>query len=177
MRTAGLADRVTSFIAHTTVDCRNAYDLSEWWKALLDYRDDLMAERTALVNRVHAELTGLAPGYQAQIRSLTSRTRVKAAVELLTGEEGIRAELCRRRLERVLDIDAEAAAVKRAVEEGFKLNLERRGQLADGTPDIVHDLHFVLIDRHLRIRGYYDSDESARLDDLVRDARRLAGEK
>jgi transposase len=84
-------------------------------RALLDYRDDLMAERTALVNRVHAELTGLAPGYQAQIRSLTSRTRVRAAVELLTGDAGIRAELCRRRLERVLDIDAEAAAVKRQI--------------------------------------------------------------
>jgi len=39
VRGAGLAGRVTSFIAHTTVDCRNAYDLSEWWKALLDYRD------------------------------------------------------------------------------------------------------------------------------------------
>ena len=43
-------------------------------RALLDYGDDLMAERTALANRVHAELTGLAPGYQQQIRSLTSRT-------------------------------------------------------------------------------------------------------
>lgn len=30
---------MTSFIAHTTVDCRNAYDLSEWWKALLGYVD------------------------------------------------------------------------------------------------------------------------------------------
>ena len=30
---------MTSFVAHTTVDCHNAYELSEWWKALLDYRD------------------------------------------------------------------------------------------------------------------------------------------
>ncbi|RYC10391.1 VOC family protein [Nocardioides zhouii] len=30
---------MTSFIAHTTVDCRNAYELSEWWKALLGYVD------------------------------------------------------------------------------------------------------------------------------------------
>ncbi len=36
-------------------------------RALLDYREDLIAERTALVNRVHAELGGLRPGYQAQI--------------------------------------------------------------------------------------------------------------
>lgn len=84
-------------------------------RALLDYLDDLMVERTALVNRVHAELTGPAPGYQQQIRSLTSRPRVQAALELLTGDEGIRADLCRRRLERVLQIDAEAAAVKRQI--------------------------------------------------------------
>ena len=42
-------------------------------RALLDYRDDLLAERTALVNRVHAELAGLRPGYQHQIRTLTTR--------------------------------------------------------------------------------------------------------
>ncbi len=30
---------MTCFVAHTTVDCRNAYDLSEWWKALLGYVD------------------------------------------------------------------------------------------------------------------------------------------
>ena len=23
---------MTSYIAHTTVDCANAYELSEWWK-------------------------------------------------------------------------------------------------------------------------------------------------
>ncbi|PVG81233.1 glyoxalase [Nocardioides gansuensis] len=27
------------FVSHTTVDCRNAYELSEWWKAVLDYVD------------------------------------------------------------------------------------------------------------------------------------------
>lgn len=26
-------------VSHTTVDCRNAYDLSEWWKSLLGYVD------------------------------------------------------------------------------------------------------------------------------------------
>ena len=30
---------VTSFISHTTVDCTNAYELSEWWKQLLGYVD------------------------------------------------------------------------------------------------------------------------------------------
>ena len=30
---------MTSFVSHTTVDSRNAYELSEWWKALLGYVD------------------------------------------------------------------------------------------------------------------------------------------
>jgi hypothetical protein len=28
---------MTCFVSHTTVDCRNAYELSEWWRALLEY--------------------------------------------------------------------------------------------------------------------------------------------
>ncbi len=30
---------MTSFISHTTVDCLNAYELSEWWKPVLGYVD------------------------------------------------------------------------------------------------------------------------------------------
>lgn len=30
---------MTAYIAHTTVDCTNAYDLSEWWKPVLGYVD------------------------------------------------------------------------------------------------------------------------------------------
>jgi hypothetical protein len=30
---------MTSFVSHTTVDCANAYELSEWWKSLLGYVD------------------------------------------------------------------------------------------------------------------------------------------
>lgn len=73
-------------------------------------------------------------------------------------------------------LTGEAGAVRREIEHGFKLAVDRRGTSADGTPDIVHDLHFVLVDRRLRIRGYYDSDDPDRLADLARDARRLARE-
>ena len=30
---------MTSRISHTTIDCRNAYELSEWWKQVLGYAD------------------------------------------------------------------------------------------------------------------------------------------
>ncbi len=30
---------MTSYISHTTIDCRNAYQLSEWWKPVLGYVD------------------------------------------------------------------------------------------------------------------------------------------
>ena len=30
---------MTSYISHTTVDCSNAYELSEWWKPVLGYTD------------------------------------------------------------------------------------------------------------------------------------------
>ena len=30
---------MTSFISHTTIDCANAFELSEWWKPVLGYVD------------------------------------------------------------------------------------------------------------------------------------------
>ncbi len=30
---------MTSLIAHTTIDCHDAYELSEWWKPVLGYVD------------------------------------------------------------------------------------------------------------------------------------------
>jgi protein SCO1/2 len=65
-------------------------------------------------------------------------------------------------------------AVRAAVEGGFKIAIDRGVALADGTPNIMHGTHFVLLDRELRIRGYYDSDDASRLDQLVADASALA---
>jgi hypothetical protein len=84
-------------------------------RALLDYRDDLVHERGALVNRAHAELGGLRAGYQRHIPTLSTGARVRAALELLGDEDSVRAVLCRRRLERVIAIDTETADLKRQI--------------------------------------------------------------
>src|SRR3954447_5437248 len=84
-------------------------------RALLDYRDDLIVERTALVNRAHAELVGLRAGYQHQIPHLTNRSHVRAALTLIAADDSVRGQLCRRRLERVLAIDAETAQLKATI--------------------------------------------------------------
>lgn len=65
-------------------------------------------------------------------------------------------------------------AIKATVEDGLKMALDRRGVLADGTPDIVHATHWVLLDRTGQIRGYYDSTARERIDALIADAAALS---
>jgi transposase len=84
-------------------------------RALLDYREDLVVERGALVNRAHAELSGLHAGYHHQVPNLTTRARVRVVLTLIAEDDSVRAILCRRRLERILAIDAETAELKRQI--------------------------------------------------------------
>jgi hypothetical protein len=30
---------MSCFVSHLSIDCRNAYELSQWWKGVLDYAD------------------------------------------------------------------------------------------------------------------------------------------
>jgi transposase len=84
-------------------------------RALLDYRDDLVAERTALANRVHADLVGLKPGYQHRVTHLANGARVRQVLAMIADDTSVRAGLTRRRLERIVAIDTEAAALKRQI--------------------------------------------------------------
>ena len=84
-------------------------------RALLDFREDLIAERTALIGRVHAEMTGLVPGYQHHVPTLGTRAGVRRMLALIDGDQRLRAVLARRRLERVTTIDTEVAALTRDI--------------------------------------------------------------
>jgi transposase len=65
----------------------------------------------------HAELIGLRASYHHQVSNLTTRARVRVALTLIADDDSVRAVLCRRRLERILAIDAEIAQLKRQIAE------------------------------------------------------------
>jgi transposase len=67
------------------------------------------------VERAHAELSGLHAGYHHQVPNLTTRARVRVVLTLIADHDSVRAVLCRRRLERILAIDAETAELKRQI--------------------------------------------------------------
>jgi transposase len=92
-------------------------DAAEELRILSDYRRQLVMERTRLVNRVHADLVIVAPGYKDKIQSLTRPSHVTAARRLLRGKSGARVELIRRRLDRVAAIDKEATQLKARLEK------------------------------------------------------------
>jgi protein SCO1/2 len=66
-------------------------------------------------------------------------------------------------------------AMKKVVTDAMMISMDRDGRTQpNGAPNIVHQPHFLLIDRDLHIRGLYDSTEPVRLEALLRDARDLA---
>ena len=81
-------------------------------RLLCDYRDQLHHERTRTCNRLHADLAIAYPGYQRGIgKALTSRRALERVETLITGDHSIRAELSRRRLARLRDIDIELKTI------------------------------------------------------------------
>jgi len=65
--------------------------------------------------------------------------------------------------------------VRTTVRDGLKISMENEGLVGD-VPNIIHGTHFVLVDRAGQIRGYYDSNDPARVEALVSDAGRLIEE-
>jgi transposase len=76
-------------------------------RTLLDYREQLVEERTRLGNPAHVELASLRPGYHVKIPAPTQAMHREAARRLLCGDHRVRADLTRRRLTRVRQLDAE----------------------------------------------------------------------
>ena len=81
-------------------------------RVLMDYREQLIAERTATANRVHTDLGWLHPGYQHQLPKLTNPAHPQAAAALLKGDSSVRAAITRSRLQRMIAITTELAELR-----------------------------------------------------------------
>jgi transposase len=92
-------------------------------RLLCDYRDGLVAERTRLANRLHAELARRLPGYRARIGGLGSSGNRARLARLLGDRDALWAELARRRLRRINGLCREIASL----EERIALALADRG--------------------------------------------------
>jgi len=81
-------------------------------KVLSDYRDELVAQRTAEANRLHADLAIVCPGYARHCRALSSAHALHTVAQLLeqarTGS--MRAQLAQRRIVRLQQLDEQLAA-------------------------------------------------------------------
>lgn len=84
-------------------------------KLLVGAREQLMAERTRLVNQLHADLLVLAPGYGARLPNLTAERHQAAAARLLGRRDGVRAELARARLRRLRRLSTEAERLEQRI--------------------------------------------------------------
>ncbi len=93
---------------------------SEDLKALVDYRDQLISERTRVQNRLHADLQILVPGYRAKVRRLATSPQRARAAALLSAAAGIRAELAGRRLERLEELDADVAILTKRIKTAVR---------------------------------------------------------
>ncbi|MCP3165787.1 SCO family protein [Myxococcus qinghaiensis] len=68
--------------------------------------------------------------------------------------------------------------LKDTIVHGFKVSMGREpGAAEEDLLSIFHGTHFVLVDSHGQIRGYYDSADSDSTDRLLRDVKRLAHEE
>jgi transposase len=86
-------------------------------RVLMDYREQLIAERTALANRIHADLGWLRPGYQRRLPRLTQPAHLQAGLALLENDPSVRASVTRRRLHRMIAINAELTGLRIQIAE------------------------------------------------------------
>jgi transposase len=75
-------------------------------------RDDVVSERGRLVNRLHAHLVVLAPGYERDIPNLRSARSLRAAARLVARRRDLRARLARDLVRRIGDLDRAVVALE-----------------------------------------------------------------
>jgi transposase len=87
---------------------------------LMDFRDELVVERTSVANRLHADLVVLCPGYSKQLRSLTTSAALDRVVRLLRGCSGLRVDVARRRVARLRQLDRQIVDMTATISDQVK---------------------------------------------------------
>jgi transposase len=80
-------------------------------KVLSDYRDELLVLRNAEANRLHADLAIVCPGYARVCRRLIAGRSLAAAEQMLADVPAVRAQVARRRIGRLRELDGEIRAL------------------------------------------------------------------
>lgn len=89
---------MTSYISHTTVDCANAYALSEWWKPVLGYVD--VPDDPNLPGHEECMIRDPATGHQVLFIEVPDAKTVKNRLHFdIAAREGTRDEELARLLE------------------------------------------------------------------------------
>jgi transposase len=84
-------------------------------RLLVDRRDDLVAERTREINRLHWHLHELAPGYRVPGRTFTQASTWKTVAEEVAKHQGLVAELATELLVAIQDLTAKADSLERRI--------------------------------------------------------------
>jgi len=84
-------------------------------RLLVDHREDYVAERTRIENRLLWDVHELAPGYVVAPRSLGRRSTLDALQALLEGEPGLVAAIARERLGRIRELTTRINELERQI--------------------------------------------------------------
>jgi len=84
-------------------------------RLLVDHREDLVAERTRVINRLRWHLHELDPGWDPAPRSLTRKNTIAAITARLAALDGLVARLAADLITRISELTAQADAVEKEI--------------------------------------------------------------
>jgi transposase len=84
-------------------------------RLLLDHREDLVAERTRIINRVRWHLHGLDPGLESSAGDLTCIKNVQALMRQVGGLDGVEAEILADLLPRLVELTTSERRLEREI--------------------------------------------------------------